>query len=92
MTPSFVQVPPLGYAVGHRARGAPPRTSMIRNWPSAKKPSDRPSGDQNGQLAPSVRSTRKACALFNARSQIAARPWGSDATKAIVPPSGEKAE
>src|SRR5262245_49913725 len=68
--------------------GAPPPTSIRFNLPSAKYPTDRLSGDQNGVAAPSVPASGCADVADSDRSQRREGPL-PDATKTIWLPSGE---
>ena len=71
-------------------RTDPPSTSSRLSLSSAKKPTDRLSGDQKGNPAPSVPASARADPDSRERSHK--REWPSAvATKAIVRPSGEMA-
>ena len=48
MIPSAFHVPPRPFSASVISMGFPPLTSMRFSFSSAKKPSVRPSGDQNG--------------------------------------------
>src|SRR6266481_215956 len=54
MVPSRFQVPPRPSAASQSVRAGPPEGSMILSLPPAKNPTNRPSGDQKGYLAPLV--------------------------------------
>src|SRR5262245_65067360 len=61
MTPSAFHVPPLPLVAAVSVCGAPPPRSNRLSAPGAKKPTERPSGDQKGAVAPSVPG--KGCAV-----------------------------
>ena len=54
MTPSRFHAPPRGTGASQIVRGGSPKVSMRLSFPSAKKPMDRPSGDQKGSDGLSV--------------------------------------
>ena len=54
MTPSRLQEPLIPGAASHNVTGGPPATSIFFSLPPAKNPSERLSGDQNGDAPPSV--------------------------------------
>src|SRR5687768_11583842 len=92
MTPSAFHVPPLGAEsaappAAANVCGALPMSSRF-SLPSAKNPTDRLSGDQKGEAAPSVPAS--GCAVVDAsdRSQRREAP-SPDAAKTIWRPSGE---
>ena len=58
MVPSRFQVPPTPMIASQRVTGGPPATSIFFSLPRAKKPMNRPSGDQNGNAPPSVPEAR----------------------------------
>ena len=90
MTPSVFHVPPRPPTTGASVWGAPPPRSGRLSAPPAKKPTDRPSGDQNGKVAPSVPFS--ACAVVAARDRTQSRDTpSSEATNTIRRPSGESA-
>ena len=60
------------------------------SMPFAKKPIEWLSGDQNGNIAPSVPGTGSADPVINERSHSFGR-WSEDATNASFSPSGESA-
>jgi len=92
ITPREFQLPP-------RPNGASqmdltddfPSAATFFSCPSAKNPSDWPSADQNGKVAPSVPGIGSALSFERGRTQIWALPLESSATKAILAPSGESA-
>ena len=61
MTPSLFHAPPRPVWASQSVCTGPPDKSSLFNLPSAKNPSDLPSGDQNGKLAPSVLGIAFAC-------------------------------
>jgi hypothetical protein len=68
--------------------GKPPPISMRFSLPSAKNPIDRLSGDQKGEIAPSVPA--KGCAVTASSGRIQRRDAPSpEATKTSFRPSGE---
>src|SRR5262245_16361255 len=67
MTPSRFQDPPTPSA-SQSVRDGPPPLSMRFNFLSAKKPIERPSGDQNGEKASSVPGS--GCAESSVRERI----------------------
>src|SRR5260370_20848172 len=52
MSPAALQEPPRGDGASAMAIGTRPFKSVVFNLPSAKKPRERLSGDQNGKMAP----------------------------------------
>ena len=68
MVSSGPQLPPRLAAAPQRAKGAPPLRETFFNLPSAKNPSDFPSGEKNGLSAPSVPEIGKASRLSIART------------------------
>src|ERR1700693_299133 len=69
MLPSLLQLPPTGKGASQRVKTGPPRPLTVFNLPSAKKPTDRPSGDQKGCDARSVPARGSADSDFNGRNQ-----------------------
>ena len=65
MTPDWLHVPPLPSGAVQRASGEPPAASIVFSFPAEKMPSEHPSGDQKGFIAPSV--------LESARASLASR-------------------
>ena len=85
IVPSSFQSPPRPFAALASVCGAPPATSILFKLPSAKKPIERPSGDQNGNAPPSVPSS--GCGTADASERTDSRETPStDATKATVLP------
>src|ERR1700682_4275862 len=91
MTPSGFPAPPLPLRASHRICGVPPNAVVFFNFPSAKKPRDCPSGDQNGKLAPSVPGRGLADREARGRIQSCVLP-SSEADSATRLPSGEIAK
>lgn len=90
-TPAESHVPPRADCDGASACGeATPRSSRF-NTPLAKKPSERPSGAQNGYLAPSVPASGWAVVVDRDRSHRRGEP-SPEATKTIWRPSGDRAK
>lgn len=82
--------PPAG--MSQIGTGAPPATSTRFSLSLVKKASDRPSGDQRIEFAPSVPAMGLASGADSGRSQTrAAASFALDATYASVAPSGETA-
>src|SRR5262245_49367976 len=90
ITPSAFQVPPPPLVAGPRDCGAPlPRSNRL-SAPPAKKPTECPSGDQKGKVAPSVPAS--GCAVVADSDRSHRRDvLSSEATNAICRPSGERA-
>ena len=72
-------------------RGEPPRRSITLSRRCAKKPSRRPSGDQNGKRASIVPGNSFASVDARGRTQSDVRPSLPRATKASCRPSDESA-
>src|SRR3954467_7495920 len=88
MSPFFPHVPPRASAAEHTVRGVPPFASTLRKFPSAKKATKIPSGDQNGYSAPSVFGTSRGSSESKDWIYSAVCP-PSPAIKAKRVPSGE---
>ena len=69
----------------------PPLVSTFLSLPAAKNAMKRPSGDQNGNDAPSVPASGCACTLSSGRIQICDGPPFVAATNARCRPSGDSA-
>src|ERR1700734_2226170 len=54
MVPSGAHADALGEELSAKVCTFPPFSSTVFNFPPAKNPSERPSGDQKGEAAPSV--------------------------------------
>lgn len=54
MTSSAPHAPPRLFGASQSVTAAPPETSIVFNFPSAKNPRERLSGEKNGEDAPSV--------------------------------------
>ena len=67
-------------------RGTLPPTSIRHRRPRAKKPSDRPSGDQNGPSAPSVPAIGRMSNVSRDRTKIRAAVPPPEPTNAIAAP------
>ena len=74
-----------------RATGDPPASGTFLSFPPEKKPTCRPSGDQNGDEAPAVSGTTLASALSRARTNSMGGSPGRRAVNASLVPSGETA-
>jgi len=91
MVPSAFQVAPRPLGASHTSEGVPPSTATVFSLPPAKKPSERPSGDQNGKVALSVPVNARACRVFNGLTHKTTAPCACAAAKARLFPSGESA-
>src|ERR1700720_3334236 len=89
MLPSLLQLPPTGKGASQSVKTGPPRALTVFNLPSAKKPTDRPSGDQKGCDARSVPTRGSADSDFNGRNQREVLPCVSTRISSRVFPSGE---
>src|SRR6476661_6012382 len=74
-----------------RKRGAQPVSAARHILPRAKKPSDRLSGDQNGDEPPSLPPSARVSNVSSDRSQIRDTAWASNAANASMWPSGDTA-
>src|SRR5262249_14896557 len=81
---------PRPLLAGASVVGAPPSRSNRLSEPPAKKPIERPSGDQKGLAAPSVPPRGWAVVVDSSRSHRR-DALSSDATETISRPSGERA-
>ena len=68
MVPEGLHVPPLPSTASASTTGAPPSSATFISLPRAKNPSERPSGDQKGCLAPSEPTMTVASAAARART------------------------
>src|SRR5262249_17925087 len=92
MVPSGAHVPPRGsVAVAAISCTAPPKAGVLLSFPSAKNPTQRLSGDQNGFSASPVPGNGCAVTSSNGRTQRTGRLLASPATNASVRPLGERA-
>src|SRR6266542_6997188 len=91
MTPCLFHVPPPASRASQSTSGAPPDASTLFSFPSAKKPSLRPSGDQKGQQAPSVPERGRSEEALSVRTQRRLSLPAVEATNANSRPSGERA-
>src|SRR2546425_10815460 len=90
IVPSRFHVPPQRpIGASHRIRTAALPTSTMLSFPSAKKPMRRLSGDQKGNIAPSVPFSCCALEAENVRTHSLLVPSSATATKAMRAPSGE---
>src|ERR1700732_1848599 len=87
ITPSRFQLPPRPNGASQSVLAVPPSRLIFFSFPSAKKPSERPSGDQKGKVAPSVPAIGSAASFPRGRTQISATPFILTATKASSVPS-----
>src|SRR5262249_22117073 len=86
--PSLSQDPPTDWS--QIATGAPPARSIRCNLPRAEKAMALLSGDQKGNVAPSVPESSRAAVPSSGRTHKPVFPL-ADATYAAVLPSGEMA-
>src|SRR5262245_49071110 len=97
MTPSLLQVPPSptldrsAARNSHRLMGDPPAAGIFLTFPSAKNPMYWLSGDQNGNVAPSLRSNRRSVGEFSERIHKAFFESEPKAVSATCRPSGDGA-
>src|SRR5262245_65042451 len=87
MKPPGLHVPPVGNVASARTWTAPLPISIFFNLPLAKKPNDRPSGDQNGAEALSVSERGRAISDESGLTHSLEAPL-SEATNASCRPSG----
>src|SRR5438034_755414 len=81
----------LVIGISHTTCAGPPLASILFNCPSAKKAMKRSSGDQNGNIAPSVPASCRASSTSNARTASTFRPPPRAVTmNASFRPSGER--
>src|SRR5207253_7139387 len=76
IVPSAFHVPPRPLAASQTTSTEPPSLAIFFNFPSAKKPMNLPSADQNGNCAPVVSGSGTACSEPSERIQ-SCRPVGS---------------
>src|SRR5579864_1698032 len=86
---SSFQDPPRALGASASTVTGPPAAETFFRWPSAKKPMNLPSADQNGNEAPSVPSSFLAVSSLRDRTQIESRSFGVRAQNATAVPSGE---
>src|SRR5262249_10178648 len=82
---------PLAPAVSHTVAGGPPVTSIFLSFPSAKNPTKRLSGDQNGRWAPSVPASGCAATASSERTTSSDLPSRARASNTSRRPSGDTA-
>ncbi len=80
--PCELQLPSAPVGASQIFCAGPPVTSIFFNFPSAMKPRNRLSGDQNGRPVPSVPFSGCAVKAFSARIQIRVLPSVSVALNA----------
>ena len=95
ITPSAFHEPPVvvvsASGASLMAIGVLPLTSTRLSLPTAKKPMDVPSEDQNGKSAPSVPAILLAFSEFSGRSQSAGASFALATRNTMYRPSGETA-
>src|SRR4051812_32692799 len=69
ITPSRFHDAPQADGASQMICGGPPATAIRFSFPSAKKPTDLPSGDQNGSVAPCVDGSGRGSARSSCRIQ-----------------------
>src|SRR2546428_9089174 len=89
ITPSRFQAPPRAKGASQSVSAGPPAASIFLSFPSAKNPTKRLSGDQNGNEAPSVPVSACAESPSRERTQRISLPSAVGATKVRRWPSGE---
>src|SRR5580704_7860679 len=89
ITPSAPHAPPRDSDASATTCAEPPLRSIVFSLASAKKPSERLSGDQKGNIAPFVSGISRASSAFMARTQSEVLPSAPVAVNAIDVPSGE---
>ena len=82
MTPSGLQDPSAPVGASQIFCGGPPEMSTFFSLPSAKKPRNRLSGDQNGRVVPSVPARGCATSALSGRTQMRLFPEESVALNA----------
>src|SRR5579872_5397625 len=87
--PFSFQVPPNGKGASANVSTGPPEARTVFNFPSAKNPTEWPSGDQNGRSASSVPVTGCAEGESSGLSHNILLPCASTATSSNVLPSGD---
>src|SRR5579859_5972571 len=90
MIPELPHAPPRGDDALAIVSGTPPAASMRFSFPSAKKPIDLPSGDQNGKTAFSVPRNGSAAGESSRRIHSTGGPSAGFARKTMFWPSGDK--
>ena len=92
IVPTELQAPPLPTGESQRVCSLLPSVSIRFNFPPAKNPMERPSGDQKEWPPPSVPgSNLPSPASLRLRSQRASFPWPSTTEDTSCLPSGEMA-
>src|SRR5580700_382170 len=91
MSPLRLQLPPRPNGASQSATADPPSKPIVLSFASAKKPRERPLGDQNGNVAPSVPAISSAFNFPNERTHIREDPFAFTATNASRVPSALKA-
>src|SRR5438128_4487666 len=90
IVPSAFHVPPRPLGASQITSTEPPSTAIFFNFPSAKKPMNLPSADQNGNCALVVSGNGTASSESIERIQ-SCRPEGVSSDITICNPSGESA-
>ena len=88
MTLSRLQLPPRPPVASVSSEGGPPAIATFFSLPPAKKATNWLSGDQKGNVPPSVPCIGRASPLASGRSQIWNAAW-APATNTMLRPSGE---
>src|ERR1700722_14458989 len=90
MVLSAPHAPPRGFGASVTEETGPPATGIILSFPSAKNPRERPSGDQNGNVAPSVPASFLGAFESRGSTQMDSRSFGPFAQNATWVPSAER--
>ena len=91
IVPSGPHAPPRGSGTPVISNAGPPTALTLLSFPSAKNPTDKLSGDQNGRSAPSVPGIACAVPVSKRRSHSMGRAPVPAAVKTIERPSGDRA-
>src|ERR1700691_3462066 len=89
MVPSGAPADASGAELSANACTFPPFSSTVFNFPPAKNPSKRPSGDQKGDAAPSVPGMAVASLALSERVHTLIAPSRSMAVNASLGSSGQ---
>jgi hypothetical protein len=90
MVLSAPHAPPRGLGAAATVETGPPATGMVFSFPSEKNPIDRPSGDQNGNVPPSVPASFRGALVSRGWIQIELRSFALCAQYATWVPSAER--
>ena len=90
MTLSRLQLPPRPAGASDSTTGGPPAIGTFFSLPAAKNPMNRLSGDQNGNVPPSVPGIGLCCQRGDRSQPDLIRGW-APATNTMCRPSGDTA-